>query len=178
MRARCDPRRQRRPPASAGQRWGLPACPARAPRRTCSSSRARLTEITPALQPMPLRLYDTTLDAILKWLTIMADSDGVGLNSEQLTIRMSTCAPARGARVRVGLQVNSKQVTIRMSTCAPARGARVRARAPAAQKCKSCGIFHLQALQSRRLQAALARIEPACMQSLPLDTSSAQTGYS
>ena len=152
MRARCDPRRQRRPPASAGQRWGLPACPARAPRRTCSSSRARLTEITPALQPMPLRLYDTTLDAILKWLTIMADSDGVGLNSEQLTIRMSTCAPARGARVR--------------------------ARAPAAQKCKSCGIFHLQALQSRRLQAALARIEPACMQSLPLDTSSAQTGYS
>jgi len=61
---------------------------------------------------MPLRLYDTTLDAILKWLTIMADSDGVGLNSEQLTIRMSTCAPARGARVRirVGLELEQKAV--------------------------------------------------------------------
>jgi len=52
------------------------------------------------------------LDAILKWLTIMADSDGVGLNSEQLTIRMSTCAPARGARVRirVGLELEQKAV--------------------------------------------------------------------
>ncbi len=47
--------------------------------------------MTPAEQPMPDRLYDTTFDFILKWLTIMADSDGVGLNSEQFTIRMSTC---------------------------------------------------------------------------------------
>lgn len=50
--------------------------------------------MTPAEQPMPDRLYDTTLDFILKWFTIMALSDGVGLNSEQFTIKMSTWQPA------------------------------------------------------------------------------------
>ena len=58
---------------------------------TCSSSFAREMEMTPAEQPMPDRLYDTTLDFILKWLTIMAESDGVGLNREQFTIKISTC---------------------------------------------------------------------------------------
>lgn len=35
------------------------------------------------------------LDFILKWFTIMADSDGVGLNREQFTTRMSICTPSR-----------------------------------------------------------------------------------
>ena len=39
------------------------------------------------------------LDFILKWLTIMAESDGVGLNSEQFTISMSTCS------TEIGLQI-------------------------------------------------------------------------
>lgn len=50
--------------------------------------------MTPAEQPIPDRLYDTMFDFILKWFTIMALSDGVGLNSEQFTIRMSTWQPA------------------------------------------------------------------------------------
>ncbi len=61
-------------------------------RHTCSSSLAREMEMTPAEQPMPDRLYETTLDFILKWFTIMALSEGVGLNSEQFTIKISTCA--------------------------------------------------------------------------------------
>ena len=48
----------------------------------------------PALQPMPERLYVTMLGRIRKWLTIMDASDGVGLNREQLTIKISTCGQA------------------------------------------------------------------------------------
>lgn len=55
---------------------------------------AREMAMTPAEQPIPDRLYDTTFDFILKWFTIMALSDGVGLNSEQFTIKMSTWQPA------------------------------------------------------------------------------------
>lgn len=42
---------------------------------------------------MPPRLYEFTSDRILKWFTIMAVRLGVGLNSEQFTMRMSICAP-------------------------------------------------------------------------------------
>ena len=45
----------------------------------------------PAEQPIPDRLYDLMSGLMPKWLTIMAERDGVGLNSEQLTITMSTC---------------------------------------------------------------------------------------
>ena len=38
---------------------------------------------------MPPRLYVTTDDLSRKWLTTMADREGVGLNTEQLTTRMS-----------------------------------------------------------------------------------------
>lgn len=44
---------------------------------------------TPAEQPIPAKLNDTMSDRILKWLTSMADREGVGLNSEQLTTKMS-----------------------------------------------------------------------------------------
>ncbi len=67
----------------------------RARARACSSSCARPMAISPALQPMPLRLYVMTLGRMRKWFTTMDASDGVGLNSEQFTIRMSTCARAR-----------------------------------------------------------------------------------
>ena len=40
---------------------------------------------------MPARLYDTMLDRILKWLMIMAEREGVGLNRLQLTTRISIC---------------------------------------------------------------------------------------
>ena len=49
----------------------------------------------PALQPMPERLYVTMLGRMRKWFTIMDASDGVGLNREQLTIKMSTCSQVR-----------------------------------------------------------------------------------
>ena len=62
-------------------------------RRTCSSSRTSETAIRPALQPMPLRLYVSTLRRSLKWFTSMADSEGVGLKMLQHTTRMSTCTP-------------------------------------------------------------------------------------
>ena len=45
----------------------------------------------PAEQPIPDKLYVLMSGLIPKWLTTMADSDGVGLNSEQFTITMSTC---------------------------------------------------------------------------------------
>ena len=45
----------------------------------------------PALQPMPERLYVTMLGRIRKWFTTMDASDGVGLKSEQFTIKISTC---------------------------------------------------------------------------------------
>jgi len=38
---------------------------------------------------IPARLYDMTLERILKWLTIMADKEGVGLNRLQFTTSMS-----------------------------------------------------------------------------------------
>ena len=58
---------------------------------TCNSSLAKLTAMTPAEQPMPARLYDTMLDRILKWLMIIADKEGVGLNKLQLTTKISIC---------------------------------------------------------------------------------------
>ena len=39
----------------------------------------------------------TTLPRILKWFTIIALRLGVGLNSEQFTIRMSTCVVHTGS---------------------------------------------------------------------------------
>ncbi len=60
---------------------------------TCRSSLASEMAMTPAEHPMPPRLYDTMLDRILKWLMIIADREGVGLNRLQFTIRMSTCTP-------------------------------------------------------------------------------------
>ena len=48
--------------------------------------------MTPALQPMPERLYVTMLGRMRKWFTIMDASDGVGLKREQFTIKMSTCS--------------------------------------------------------------------------------------
>lgn len=59
--------------------------------RTCNSSLAKFMAMTPAEQPIPARLYDTILERILKWLIIIADSEGVGLNRLQLTTRMSIC---------------------------------------------------------------------------------------
>lgn len=62
--------------------------------------------MTPAEQPMPPRLYVMVLLRILKWFTIMALRLGVGLNSEQLTTRMSICrskqadVKGRGSRSR------------------------------------------------------------------------------
>lgn len=50
----------------------------------------------PAEQPIPDRLYDLMSGLMPKWLTIMAERDGVGLNSEQLTITMSTCKASPG----------------------------------------------------------------------------------
>ncbi len=38
---------------------------------------------------MPARLYEMTSPRILKWFTTIALSEGVGLNNEQLTTRMS-----------------------------------------------------------------------------------------
>ena len=50
---------------------------------------ARPMAMTPALQPMPPRLNDKMSSRILKRLTSMADREGVGQKSEQLTTRMS-----------------------------------------------------------------------------------------
>ncbi len=60
------------------------------------SSFARPMEMMPAEQPIPDRLYDLMSGLMPKWLTIMAERDGVGLNSEQLTITMSTCKASPG----------------------------------------------------------------------------------
>mmetsp|Transcript_24464 Transcript_24464/g.76834 ORF Transcript_24464/g.76834 Transcript_24464/m.76834 type:complete len:244 (-) Transcript_24464:453-1184(-) len=71
-----------------------------------SSRRARSIEMTEAEQPMPPRLKDSTSDRMRKRLTSMAESDGVGQKSEQLTITMpmssgavpvdsSSCSTAR-----------------------------------------------------------------------------------
>lgn len=61
----------------------------------CSSSCARPMAMRPALQPMPERLYVTMLGRMRKWFTTMEASDGVGLKSEQFTIKISTCKPGR-----------------------------------------------------------------------------------
>ncbi len=56
-----------------------------------------------AEHPMPARLYDTMLDRILKWLMIMAESEGVGQKMEQLTTSTLICLglmPAVGVEVR------------------------------------------------------------------------------
>ncbi len=51
--------------------------------------------MTPEEQPMPERLWDSTSVRILKWLTTMEASEGVGAKQEQITIRMSTCSTAQ-----------------------------------------------------------------------------------
>ena len=40
---------------------------------------------------MPARLYEMMLERILKWLMIMDEREGVGLNRLQFTTRMSIC---------------------------------------------------------------------------------------
>ena len=60
--------------------------------RACSRLRARSTQTTLALQPMPLRLKVAMSVRILKWWTIMDAMLGVGVKQEQDTIRASTCA--------------------------------------------------------------------------------------
>ena len=51
--------------------------------------------MTPEEQPMPERLWDSTSVRILKWLTTMEASEGVGAKQEQITIRISTCSAAQ-----------------------------------------------------------------------------------
>ena len=46
-------------------------------------------EITPALHPIPDRLYDKMSGLILNSLMAMEQRDGVGENNEQLIIRIS-----------------------------------------------------------------------------------------
>ena len=46
--------------------------------------------MTEAAQPMPPRWYVLMLCFILKWFTTAADSDGTGLNVQQLVISAST----------------------------------------------------------------------------------------
>ena len=40
---------------------------------------------------MPARLYEMMLERILKWLMIMEEREGVGLNRLQFTTSMSIC---------------------------------------------------------------------------------------
>lgn len=47
--------------------------------------------MTDAAQPMPDRLKERMLCLNLKWFTIFADREGVGLNAEQFTISASIC---------------------------------------------------------------------------------------
>ncbi len=61
-------------------------------------SRAMSTPMTDAAQPMPDRLKVRMSCLNLKWLTIFADREGVGLNAEQFTIRPSTCQNAHNPR--------------------------------------------------------------------------------
>lgn len=56
---------------------------------SCSICLARSIAMMPAEHPIPDKLYTMILDFILKWLTIMADNEGVGLNRLQLTMRIS-----------------------------------------------------------------------------------------
>ena len=58
---------------------------------TARISMARSTPMTEAAQPMPERLKVRMLCLNLKWFTTAADSDGVGLKAEQLTMRPSIC---------------------------------------------------------------------------------------
>lgn len=64
---------------------------------TASISRAISMAMTDAAQPMPDRLKARMLCLNLKWLTILAEREGVGLKAEQLTIRPSTCKQHRGS---------------------------------------------------------------------------------
>ena len=65
---------------------------------TASMSRAMSTPMTDAAQPIPDRLKVRMSCLNLKWLTIFADREGVGLNAEQFTIRPSTCQNAHNPR--------------------------------------------------------------------------------
>ena len=56
----------------------------------CSSSEARSMESSEAEQPWPLRLYVRQLERMLNLLCAIAQSDGVGEKSEQLTTKKST----------------------------------------------------------------------------------------
>ena len=51
---------------------------------------------------MPARLYEMMLERILKWLMIMDEREGVGLNRLQFTTRMSTCRQGTGRQGRPG----------------------------------------------------------------------------
>ena len=51
---------------------------ARTHARTCSRSLTSDTATTPLAQPMPLRLYVSTLGRILKWLTMSEGRLGTG----------------------------------------------------------------------------------------------------
>ena len=77
---------------------------------------ARSIAITPAEQPMPPRLYETTSARILKRLTSIAESDGVGQKSEQLTTR----TPMRSGGVRVAASTSSTARNIICSASARA----------------------------------------------------------
>ena len=44
---------------------------------------------------MPARLYEMMLERILKWLMIMDEREGVGLNRLQFTTRISICEQGR-----------------------------------------------------------------------------------
>jgi len=58
--------------------------------RACSSSCARSMAMTDAAQPMPPRWYVLMACLNLKWLTTAADSEGTGLNVQQLVMSAST----------------------------------------------------------------------------------------
>ncbi|EYU45169.1 hypothetical protein MIMGU_mgv1a015965mg [Erythranthe guttata] len=60
-------------------------------RWTWSMSLAKSTAITPALHPIPPKLKLRIFPLNLYLLTIMAESEGVGLNKLQLTTRMPIC---------------------------------------------------------------------------------------
>lgn len=57
-------------------------------RCTWSSSRAKSTEMTPALHPMPPKLYDLIFPRSLYLFIIIAESEGVGLNRLQFTTKI------------------------------------------------------------------------------------------
>ena len=78
--------------------------------------------MTPEEQPMPDRLWDSTSVRILKWLTTMEASEGVGAKQEQITIRMSTCSAAPRQHCachtlgRVASRVLCESARVRVST--------------------------------------------------------------